>query len=85
MNGVLTDLGEGVFNIYLQQVSPITGPYVEVWTGLVVPPAVTGQGEGDGLGFGAGEPQLPPGHKVFQADHLPVGEPVVGEPVRPNA
>jgi len=75
----------GVYNVYVQQTGPVPGPNVEVWTGLVVPPPVTGQGEGDGLGFGAGTPSFPPGHRPVWAHNLPVGEPIAGEPVKPNA
>jgi len=74
VDGIFSLPMAGVWNIYVQQVQPVVGPDVLVWSNFAVP-AVTGEGRGDGLGFGAGTPTFPPGHKVFQADRLPVGNP----------
>jgi hypothetical protein len=32
----------GLYNIYLQQTKPVTGPHVEVWKNLVVPAVTNG-------------------------------------------
>jgi hypothetical protein len=83
VNGTMA-VNANVYDIYLQQKTPVVGSYVQVWSQLTVPVPVTGEGDGDGLGFGAGTPTLPPGHHVWQPDRLPVGE-IAGEPLKPNA
>jgi hypothetical protein len=81
VNGWISMVPEGVYNMYIQ---PNGGPNVLVWTDLAVPAASAGGGEQGGLGFGYGQ-GFPPGHKIFQPTHLPVGEPTFAEPGKPNA
>lgn len=91
-SGLQLAVPAGVYNVTVQQADAngaTFGPIYTGWTDITLPPPPPPSGGGDGGldpgGFDGGVGRVQPGHHPVWAHNLPVGEPIAGEPSKPNA